>query len=269
MDTQGRVDFELPARAENVALVRHAIAGLAEVLGMGPAELADLKTVVTEACTNVVAHAYGEEDTGPLEVSAYPDGDGLTVTVRDYGLGIRPLADVERESLRLGLPLIAALSERFEVRANDAGGTTVTMRMPFRVDGNGPQTLTPVVADVTRIDIGVGEALAPVLSRVISMFATRADFTVDRLSDAILLSDAISAASPGPFPEGRARITVSESDGAFQILVGPLSEGGGDRLLAAMRIPQLDASLATLAEEVAVESGPEGEHLRVRIGASR
>ena len=37
------------------------------------------------------------------------------VTVRDYGAGIRPLADVEQRSLRLGLPLIAALTESFEL----------------------------------------------------------------------------------------------------------------------------------------------------------
>ena len=61
---EARVEFSLPARAENVPLVRHALAGLAEELGMGPGEVADLKTVVTEACTNVVVHAYetGQSD---------------------------------------------------------------------------------------------------------------------------------------------------------------------------------------------------------------
>ena len=37
--------------------------------------IADLKTVVTEACMNVVVHAYGRR-TGPMEVEARPeDGD--------------------------------------------------------------------------------------------------------------------------------------------------------------------------------------------------
>ena len=56
---------------------------------MDPAQVADLKTVVTEACMNVVVHAY-EDEPGPLEVSAYRDGDALVVTVRDRGAGIRP-----------------------------------------------------------------------------------------------------------------------------------------------------------------------------------
>jgi len=38
--------MSLPARAENVAVVRHSLAGLAERLGMDEASLADLKTVV-------------------------------------------------------------------------------------------------------------------------------------------------------------------------------------------------------------------------------
>ena len=38
---------------------------------MSPSEVADLKTVVTEACTNVIIHAYrGDDGPGPLEVAA-------------------------------------------------------------------------------------------------------------------------------------------------------------------------------------------------------
>ena len=86
----------LPAKAENVAVVRHAIAGLAERIGMDEAATADLKTVVTEACMNVVVHAYPEGEVGLLEVEAVPDSDGLTVAVRDFGRGISPRPGVER-----------------------------------------------------------------------------------------------------------------------------------------------------------------------------
>ena len=68
----------LPARAEDVAVVRHALAGLAEALDMDPAQLADLKTVVTEACMNAVVHAY-EDEPGPMEVDAYREDDALVV----------------------------------------------------------------------------------------------------------------------------------------------------------------------------------------------
>jgi len=232
---------------------------------MGPGEVADLKTVVTEACTNVVVHAYEPGEVGPLTVSAVPESDALVVTVRDYGQGIRPLADVERRSLRLGLPLIAALSKGFEVEASPGAGTTVRMRMPLSSNGIPRQAERPSVSDELRIDIDTGDVLAPVLSRVISMFATRADFSVDRLSDAVLISDALSASARNSFTDGTARIVVSEEAGSFGVRIGPLDSGGARRLLDGLRIPQLDASLESLAEEVSVDEDEEGEHLVLKI----
>jgi serine/threonine-protein kinase RsbW len=272
MMAEAKVEFSLPARTENVPLIRHALAGLAEALEMDPSEIADLKTVVTEACMNVANHAYGGEP-GPLEVDAWHEGECLAVSVRDYGQGIRPLADVERKSLRLGLPLIAALTESFEVSGGPHRGTVVTMRIPLSANGYGdespeePPTEVPEPPDETRISLPADELLAPVLSRVISMFAARADLSVDQLSDAVLLSDAISAQGPAGFPEGTARIVVREQDGAFMVRVGPLVEGGGERLLEGLRIPGLDASLEAIAEEVRVEPGDEGETLLLRIGS--
>src|SRR4051794_41807358 len=84
------LQMSLPARAENVAVVRHALAGLAERLGMDEGSLADLKTVVTEASMNVVVHAYAGMEPGPLEIEAESAGEGLTVIIRGHGSGIRP-----------------------------------------------------------------------------------------------------------------------------------------------------------------------------------
>ena len=116
----------LPQNPENVAVVRHALAGLAEQIGMDEPGLADLKTVVTEACMNVVVHAYRRASPGRSRSRPSPTSDGLTVAVRDEGGGIKPQADVERASLRLGLSLIAALSSSFEI----SGGARPRHRDP-------------------------------------------------------------------------------------------------------------------------------------------
>ena len=267
MKGEARVEFSLPALAENVALVRHVIAGLAEALEMQPAEIADLKTVVTEACMNSVVHAYKPDEPGVLEVEAWPEGENLQVTVRDYGVGIRPLADVEHRSLRLGLPLIAALTSSFELSGTPGRGTQVRMQVPFitpTANGDGPDA---PIAEETRIRLPSGELLAPVLSRVISMFATRADLSVDELSDAVLLSDALSAGGTEDFLDGTARIAIREEDGSFEVRVGPLATGGGQRLIDGLRIPELDASLEGLAEEVRIDSvDGNREVLAIRIG---
>ncbi len=264
MDAEARVEFSVPARAGNVPLIRHALAGLAEALDMEPSEVADLKTVVTEACMNVVVHAYAEDEVGVLEVDAWAEGECLAVSVRDYGAGIRPLADVEHRSLRLGLPLIAALTRSFVIEGEPGHGTEVRMMIPFAPSTNGA-TAAPAVGDEAKINLPAGELLAPILARVISMFATRADFSVDELSDAVLLSDALSAGDRDRFPDGTARIAVTEESDSFELRVGPLGEGGGRRLLDGMRIPSLDASLEALADEVRIDPADEGELLAIRL----
>jgi serine/threonine-protein kinase RsbW len=125
-------DFELtlPARAENVAVVRHAFGGLGEALEVPDHALADVKLAVTEACTNVVVHAYGDQE-GPMAVSAQLRDGRLTVVVADEGRGILPRPD--SPGLGLGLPLIATLAESLELGTGRDDSTEV--RMTFVLDG--------------------------------------------------------------------------------------------------------------------------------------
>jgi len=121
----------LPAEADSVSLARHSVAGLASDLGMGEPTLGDLRLVVTEACANVVRHAYPAE-AGLFDVEAFPEGADLAIVVRDYGTGIRPKSPGQSEdSLQMGLGLISQLSRRFEIAAGAEGGTVVRMRLPL------------------------------------------------------------------------------------------------------------------------------------------
>lgn len=124
------LELKLPARAENVAVVRHAFGGFAEVLTVDEQTLADIKLAVTEACTNVVIHAYERDDVGDLEVDATIDDQLLTVVIRDNGRGILPRPD--SPGLGLGLPLIATLAETLELGTDRTEHTEV--RMTFRLD---------------------------------------------------------------------------------------------------------------------------------------
>ncbi len=119
----------LPARAENVAVVRHAFGGLGDALDIDEQILADVKLAVTEACTNVVVHAYPEGD-GPMEVVTVIRDGRLAIAVRDEGRGMLPRPD--SPGLGLGLPLIATLSETLELGRAEDDRTEV--RMTFRLD---------------------------------------------------------------------------------------------------------------------------------------
>jgi hypothetical protein len=93
--------------------------------------------------------------------------------------------------------------------------------------------------------------------------------SIDRLSDALLLSDAISSAGGDAFLEGRTRLAISEDEGRIAVRVGPLADGGGDQLLESLEIPALQASLAKLADDAVVERGASGEHFVVTIAGGR
>ncbi len=262
----------LPAKAENVAVVRHALTGLAESIGMDEPGIADLKTVVTEACMNVVVHAYPADQPGPLEVEAVLDGDGLTVAVRDYGMGIRPRTDVDRPSLRLGLTLIAALSSSFEIKGGVDRGTEIRMHLPLKARAEGENGVVeelklPGAGESTDLRVGPPSLLAPILSRALTSLAARHDVTVDRISDAMLLSDAISAGAPDGFADGHVCLSIVDGPDGVQLRVGPMPAGGGERLRASLDLPEVGGSLASLADELAVESDDEGEYLVVGIAA--
>jgi len=262
----------LPAKSENVAVIRHALAGLAEEIGMDEPGLADLKTVVTEACMNVVLHAY-EGEPGPLAVEAAADLDGLTVVVRDQGIGIRPQADTDRDSLRLGLSLIAALSSSFSISGGINRGTEITMRVPLRgggADGGGDTVeIKPELNDRTELTIDRTELLAPVLARVVGALAARRDLPLDRVSDAVLVTDAIAAAAPRQFEDGRVKLGLDEREGGIDLHLGPMGAGAAADIRADLEVPDVGGSLEKLADELAVHESDDGEYLVIRFSADR
>lgn len=90
--------------------------------------LDDMRIAVTEACANVVMHAYPGRDDGVLRVTGEVDGSRLSINVRDDGRGIRPRPD--SPGLGIGLPLIVALTEELEIATSSRGWNNV--RMTFR-----------------------------------------------------------------------------------------------------------------------------------------
>ena len=261
--------MRLPARAENVAVVRHALAGLAEQIGMDETGIADLKTVVTEACMNVVVHAYPGES-GPLTVEAEPDTEGLTVTVSDNGSGISPQAESERASLKLGLSLIAALSSSFSISGGLDRGTEVMMRLPLlerggaNSDGAREKAPIPEVAG-TEIAVGRAELLEPVLARMVGALVARRDLPVDRVSDAVLITDAIAGAAPGRFADGCVRLGLGESGNGLELRLGPMEKGAAGEIRRELDVPEIGGSLEALADGFVVEESEDGDYLVVRF----
>ena len=97
--------------------------------------------------------------------------------------------------------------------------------------------------------------MKPVLARVIGALAARAEFSVDRLADTVLLGDAVSATRR----RATSRMAASGSRsrtaaGTLDVRVGPLVEGAGERLLSEMDVPGA-GSLRNLASSMEVTKG--------------
>jgi anti-sigma regulatory factor (Ser/Thr protein kinase) len=115
--------IEVPALPQNVALIRRKVEAHAQALGLAQRRIDDLKTVVSEACGNVVRYAYDDKEARrPLEVTLAVEEEALRITVQDQGKGIRQ-AGPPGSNTGLGLSLIAALSNGFSLHSRPGGGT--------------------------------------------------------------------------------------------------------------------------------------------------
>src|SRR6059036_347377 len=89
-DNGATVRLTIPARAEYITLCRLALTGIARVRDLSDEVLADLKLALTEAASNSVRHAYGDEDVGVVEISYELLPDRLVIEVTDEGEGFDP-----------------------------------------------------------------------------------------------------------------------------------------------------------------------------------
>ena len=118
------VHLTLPARAESVAVVRHMLGAFGDALALPRHTLEDMRLAVTEACTNVVRHAYDEPD-GSLDVSVHPAPDRVEVVVEDRGRGGAGSPDCAGPGF--GMPLMARLCDGLEIGPPSRSGRRVTM----------------------------------------------------------------------------------------------------------------------------------------------
>jgi serine/threonine-protein kinase RsbW len=242
-DPAPNVCLSLLGTAENVVLVRGMLAGLGQITGIDGSDLNDISTAVTEACNNVVMHAYDGEH-GPLELEVCIAEETIEVLVRDRGGGIRREDGAGDETATgIGLHVIQTLARTVEVANTPKGGTSV--RMVFAVKGArasvfGPRdgsviaACAPTGAPTTiAVSIAPVELARGVLPRIVSALAARAHFSTDRISDAQLLADALVAHAGGSTSGDRLSVDVSIEPRELELRIAPLRIGRAHRLIGA------------------------------------
>lgn len=264
----------------NVMLVRQALGGLAEAIDLDRVDVNDLNTAVTEACNNVVLHAYGGED-GPLEVEVFASDTELCVVVRDRGSGIPPREEAPEQIGGIGLRLIEALVDRVQFADVPGGGTE--LRMSFatekagRLESPGDDRGLALYAlphqgslHMTRIAIAPSRLARAVLPRVLCALAAHADFSIDRISDTQLLADALVARIDGSMSASHLNVGISVAPRNLEMRIGPLRTGEADALVLDSAVGDLGPVLQRLTDGHHAVS-PEGpsETLTLRLAGQR
>jgi serine/threonine-protein kinase RsbW len=121
-----------------------------------------------------------------------------------------------------------------------------------------PLTESPPLAASLRL--ASGPLVGPVLCRVVSMVLARANCPMDRLDDALLICDAVSAHAPSHVGDGHLAFAMSADEDGFELRVGELPAEGASRLVRDAIVPGVGNVLEHVSSELRIEPAANGEH---------
>lgn len=91
---------------------------------------------------------------------------------------------------------------------------------------------------------------APLLERVVGMLVARAEASIDRLDDAMLLTDAVAAHACEYTGGDRTAVTVNTSDAALVLRVAPLDASAARAFVASTELPEIGNVIEHLTSAV-------------------
>jgi serine/threonine-protein kinase RsbW len=255
------VHAELESRPESVALVRALLTGAVELLEFEPPLADDLNTAVSEACNNVVLHAYGDT-AGPMIIHLEASAGGVEVSVRDHGGGFRH-ATGSGDRLGTGIAVISALADRAEFFNAPGGGTEVRIAFDRRATAGHPleqaaaTDRTQALPDRQPGEVAVTlspKALLPgILGRMTRVLAARANFSLERFSDTYLLVESLAAHAENHAMSPHISFGLHAYDSELNLKIGPLVDRP-DALLAGDAASTYGASrFERLVDDLAVK----------------
>jgi serine/threonine-protein kinase RsbW len=274
MPASPNVCLALSNQPDNVLLVRETLSGMAETVGVDGVDLNDIRTAVTEACNNVVLHAY-EGGEGPLNVEVYLGAHSVEVVVRDHGTGIMPHIRSDQEpALGIGLSIIQALAPRVEFKDVAGGGTEVRMEFSTptsrTLDLSAEEEFDPPLlsgsdlANTTELAVAPDALAHKVLPRVMCVLAARAHFTTDRISDAEIVADALVSEAFASGMGDHLNVSVVVDRRSLDLRVGPLDTGTAGRMISSS-VDGVGPVIERLTDERSVASDGGSETLELRL----
>ena len=136
------MELTFPSLSINEGFARAAAAAFAALLDPTIDELSDLRTAVSEAVTNAIIHAYGNDRSAMITLRCEAKDRQLKITVKDTGCGIedielarRPFytSKPELERSGMGFAVMEAFMDSVEIESAPGQGTAVTMEKEIGV----------------------------------------------------------------------------------------------------------------------------------------
>lgn len=137
MESINKIKLEIPCLSENEALARNIAAVFTTPLDPTVEELTEIKTAVSEAVSNAILHAYGEEKTGTVYIEMEATETGrIIITVEDRGVGIEDVKKAmeplfttgdSKERSGMGFTVMESFMDKILVDSSPGKGTKVTL----------------------------------------------------------------------------------------------------------------------------------------------
>ena len=135
MKETNRMTLLFDARSVNESFARVTAAAFLSQLDPTLQEIAEIKTIVSEAVTNCIVHGYADKPGAvQLKVQIY-EGRKIRITVKDKGKGIDDIPKAmtpcfttgNEDRAGMGFSIMQGFSDKIRVRSRPGRGTTVVM----------------------------------------------------------------------------------------------------------------------------------------------
>ena len=137
MEYDNEMILEMSAKSRNESFARVVAASFVASLDPTVAEIADIKTAVSEAVTNAIIHGYNEDpQKGTVKLKCGIAQDTVYIEVIDFGKGISNIKEAmtplhtsapQDERSGMGFTIMETFMDSIEVISEPGRGTIVRM----------------------------------------------------------------------------------------------------------------------------------------------
>jgi stage II sporulation protein AB (anti-sigma F factor) len=143
MENKNTMELKLPSLSVNEGFARSVVGAFATQLDPTLEEVADIKTAVSEAVTNVIVHAY-PKTVGEIVINASLSELTIVVSVEDTGIGIRDISEARQPFFStvgdesrsgMGFTVMETFMDEVSITSAPGQGTVVKMTKTIHRQG--------------------------------------------------------------------------------------------------------------------------------------